>query len=95
MIIVFVLQPLLVVACSDKDGDDPVTECAKVLCAADEYCLSITGGEPPDSGIPYEERLPECTTAPADCDGVPTCDCLPECTECTDDDGVYCSILAP
>ena len=89
---------LLLAACGDTDKDDDetaITECAKVLCEADEYCLSVTGGAQPDSANPYEPDVPECTQAPEDCGGVPSCDCLPECTDCTDDNGVYCQIEAP
>lgn len=89
---------LLAAACGDADpddaGDNP-TECAKVLCEADEYCLQVTGGAQPDTANPYQEDPPECTVAPEDCGGLPSCDCLPECTDCTDDDGVYCLIEAP
>ena len=86
---------LLLAACTDKDDEVVLVECAKVLCAPDEYCLEVVGGEPPDSGAPYEERTPECTAAPPECGGKPSCDCLEECTECSEEDGVFCTILAP
>lgn len=90
---------LLLTACGDADGGDGEaadrTECAKVLCEADEYCLQVTGGARPDSGEPYGQDPPTCTQAPEDCEGVPSCDCLPDCSDCTDDDGVYCHIAAP
>ena len=87
---------LILAACGDREDDSgeaaTVTECAKVLCAADEYCLSVTGGVP-DSGA--EDDLPECTPAPEACGGVPTCACLTDCSDCSDDDGVYCSVYLP
>jgi hypothetical protein len=90
------LFALLLGGCGDKSDDSgssaTVTECAKVLCAADEYCLSVTGGIE-DSGA--EDDVPECIAAPEECGGVPSCDCLDACSECSDDDGVYCSIDAP
>ena len=81
---------LSLAGCSGKD--EPVTECAKVLCASDEYCLAVYGGVP-DTGV--MDDLPLCTEAPADCDGHPSCDCLPDCTSCTEDDGVYCTVALP
>src|SRR5688572_24761835 len=84
---------LLIAACADKGEDSPAyqPDCAKVLCAADEYCLSTSGGASQDTG-----DLPECTAAPASCGGTPTCDCLPECTSCTTDGSlVRCSIAYP
>jgi hypothetical protein len=86
------LLVLIGVACNDTVTP---TECAKVLCAEEEYCLSVVGGVPPDSGESAED-LPECAAAPEGCGGVPSCDCLPECSDCTDDgDGVYCQIYLP
>lgn len=87
------LAILLAVGCDDTSAP---TECAKVLCADDEYCLNVIGGVPPDSAGESEDSPPECTVAPEACAGTPSCDCLTECTDCTDDgDGVYCEIALP
>jgi hypothetical protein len=77
------------------DDEPVVTECAKVLCADDEYCRSVTGGARPQDSGGGSESLPECTVAPEACGGTPSCDCLTDCTSCSDEDGVYCSIEAP
>ena len=84
----------LVLLCACVDGTSKTRpDCAKVLCAEDEYCRYTSGGaELPDSA----DDLPECTTAPSECDGEPTCACLTECTSCEEDDGlIRCYIETP
>jgi hypothetical protein len=87
------LAILFAVGCDDTSAP---TECAKVLCADDEYCLSVISGANPQDSADGSESLPECTVAPESCSGIPSCDCLTDCTDCTDDgDGVYCEIATP
>lgn len=75
---------LLLVGCVG-DGASTRPDCAKVLCAEDEYCLYVSGGAgEEDSGW----DLPVCTVAPESCDGTPGCDCLSGCTSCEEDDGL-------
>lgn len=82
------LAMLLSSGCDDSAA--PV-ECAKVLCADDEYCRSISGVA--DSAS--DELLPECTQVPESCGDTPSCACLTDCIECTEDNGVYCEVAAP
>ena len=77
------LAALLASGCDDRTA--PV-ECAKVLCADDEYCRSVSGAGDSASS----ESPPECTLVPESCSGTPSCDCLPDCIECSEDNGVYC-----
>jgi len=87
---------LAIVLAAGCDDTSTPTECAKVLCAADEYCLSVIGGAAAQDSAGALEILPECTVVPEGCGGTPSCACLTECTDCTDDgDGVYCEIAAP
>lgn len=84
-----ILPLSMLLGCPDSDAKGP--ECAKVVCASDEYCLSEVGGQPDTAS-----DLPFCAQAPADCGGSPSCDCLPECTSCAEtSEGVYCEVLLP
>lgn len=72
---------LLLLACDGGGSAD----CAKVLCAANEYCAYPAEGET-DSASPVG-ALPVCTAAPAACGATPSCDCL-TCSSCSDEDGL-------
>lgn len=85
----FALAALPLLGCP---GPPSVTQCAKVLCDAGEYCQSVEG-DTAEAGEAF--ALPECTAPPATCGDRATCACLTECLKCTESaQGVYCTVAA-
>lgn len=73
------MRPLLFLPVSLLVGCEPAYEadCAKVLCADDEYCRRES-----------DTALPVCTQAPEACGGTASCACLSDCATCTEADGL-------